>query len=51
MKCDICGAKIEETFLKKVIGTHIRDAKGKRKIVCSTCQKNGRVSEIKKAPL
>ena len=39
MKCDICGAKIEETFLKKIVGTYVRDSKGKRKAVCAECQR------------
>jgi hypothetical protein len=38
MKCDICKKTVEETFLKKPIGTHIRDSKGKRRTVCSECQ-------------
>lgn len=40
MKCDICGAKIEQTFLSKINGTIARDSKGKKKTVCSICQKN-----------
>jgi hypothetical protein len=47
MKCDICGSKIEETFLKKIVGTIARDSKGKKRAVCSACQKNGRIKEIK----
>jgi len=39
MKCDICGNKIEETFLKKIVGTYVRDSKGKRKAVCAECQR------------
>ena len=39
MKCSICGKKIEEIFLKKVIGTYIKDKKGKKHIVCANCQK------------
>jgi len=38
-KCDICRKKVEEHFLKKVFGTYIKDAKGKRKLVCSECQR------------
>ena len=33
-KCDLCGEKIETTFLGKLIGTKIKD-----KYVCSTCQR------------
>ncbi|MFH1649784.1 MAG: hypothetical protein ABIA93_04505 [Candidatus Woesearchaeota archaeon] len=38
MKCASCGNNIEETFLKKPIGTYIK-VKGKKKIICSECQK------------
>ncbi len=46
MKCDICGAKIEETFLKKILGSYVKDSKGKKRVVCSACQRNGRISEL-----
>jgi len=39
MKCEICKTKLEETFLKKIIGTYVKDEKGKKHVVCSTCQK------------
>jgi len=39
MKCDICGSKINETFLKKIIGTYIKDKKGKKQVICFECQK------------
>ncbi len=38
MKCDICGSKIEELYLKKIRGTFIKDEKGKQHPVCSSCQ-------------
>ena len=38
MKCSICKNKIEETFLKKLIGTYIKDQKGKRIPICFECQ-------------
>jgi hypothetical protein len=41
MKCDVCGAKIETTFLNKLIGTFVKDAKGKRKAMCPACQRKG----------
>ncbi|MFH0869683.1 MAG: hypothetical protein V1866_01340 [archaeon] len=47
MKCDICGRKIETTFLNKVIGTVMRDRKGKKKTVCSECQKQNTAEELK----
>ncbi|MBD3164831.1 hypothetical protein GF323_06555 [Candidatus Woesearchaeota archaeon] len=39
MKCDICGNKIQETFLKKIIGTYVKDDKGKKHAICFECQK------------
>lgn len=39
MKCEICKKKIEETFLKKIIGSVIKDEKGKKHNICSDCQK------------
>jgi hypothetical protein len=38
MKCASCGKSMEETFLKKPIGTYIR-VKGKLKTICPECQK------------
>jgi hypothetical protein len=40
MKCEICSTKLKETFLNKIIGTYVKDEKGKRHIVCFECQKN-----------
>ena len=40
MKCEICKKKIEETFLKKILGTHVKDAKGKKHTICKECQKS-----------
>ncbi len=39
MKCEICKKKIEETFMKKIVGTYVKDQKGKKHIICSECQK------------
>lgn len=39
MKCEICKNKINETFLSKLIGTYIKDDKGKRHTICFECQK------------
>ena len=39
MKCEICKNKIHETFLKKILGTFVKDAKGKKHAVCFECQK------------
>ncbi|MBI3033754.1 hypothetical protein HYY72_01205 [Candidatus Woesearchaeota archaeon] len=38
MRCDICRKQIAETFLKKIVGTLVRDAKGKVHPVCFECQ-------------
>lgn len=40
MKCEICSKKIETTFLKKLIGTIVKDVKGKKHYVCNACQSN-----------
>ncbi|MFT4304733.1 MAG: hypothetical protein ACMXX8_01445 [Candidatus Woesearchaeota archaeon] len=40
MKCEICKNKIETTFLKKIIGTYIKDKKGKKHNICGNCQSN-----------
>ena len=39
MKCEICKNKIEETFLNKVVGSYVKDEKGKKHLVCNDCQK------------
>lgn len=39
MKCEICSSRIEETFLKKIIGTYVKDSAGKKHLVCFSCQK------------
>jgi len=39
MKCEICKKKIEETFLKKILGPYVKDEKGKKHAVCFECQK------------
>ena len=50
MKCDICRKKIEETFLKKIVGTMVKDAKGKKHFVCPDFQqKHKKEDRIKKA--
>ncbi|MBI5393136.1 hypothetical protein HZA96_04665 [Candidatus Woesearchaeota archaeon] len=38
MKCEICKGKIEEIFLKKLIGTYVKDVNGKKHTVCFQCQ-------------
>lgn len=38
VKCEICGKKIDKTFLNKIIGTYVKDKKGKKHMVCFECQ-------------
>lgn len=45
MKCEICKKKIEETFLKKILGTYVKDAKGKKHTFCPECQKKYKTKE------
>jgi len=47
VKCSVCKGKIEYTFLQKPIGTWIRDKKGKKHVVCSHCQKQFSVDELR----
>jgi hypothetical protein len=50
MKCEVCKSKIQETFLKKKLGTHVKDKKGKMRFVCPECQKRlGTKQEMLKA--
>ena len=39
MKCKICSKNIETTFMNKILGTYIKDDKGKKHVVCFECQK------------
>jgi len=47
MNCTICKNKIQETFLRKIIGTYVKDEKRKKKVVCKDCQTKLSVEEIK----
>jgi hypothetical protein len=47
MKCALCGNKIEENFLNKIIGSYIKNKSGKKKVICPDCQKKYSVAEIK----
>jgi len=38
MKCEVCKKKLEETFLKKILGTYVKDEKGKKHCICPACQ-------------
>ena len=39
MKCTVCGKSIDATFLGKILGTYVKDSKGKLHPVCFECQK------------
>jgi len=39
-KCEICKEKVGETFLNKVLGSHVKDEKGKKHLICSECQRH-----------
>jgi len=47
MECSICKKKIEITFLGKIVGSYFKNEKGKKKPVCSECQKKYSAEEIK----
>lgn len=38
MNCEICGKKMATTFLEKPMGTHVKDSKGKKHLICFECQ-------------
>ncbi len=38
MDCEICGKKLATTFMEKLIGTYVKDSKGKKHSVCFECQ-------------
>ncbi len=45
MKCSVCGKKLAVAFLKKIVGSYVKDDKGKLYPVCSECQKKLRTKE------
>ena len=45
MKCEICKKKIAEHFLKKILGTVVKDEKGKKHTICFECQKKFRTKK------
>jgi len=38
MKCELCKQNVKETFLKKKLGTYVKDPKGKKYLICNSCQ-------------
>ena len=47
MKCKLCNKEVQQTFLNKLIGSYVKDSKGKRHPVCQTCQKSKSMEDIK----
>ena len=45
MKCEICNKNIGETFLGKILGTIVKDEKGKKHTICFECQKKFQTKE------
>jgi hypothetical protein len=45
--CAVCKSKVETTFLEKPLGTYLRDAKGKRRLVCRECQRTTSIEGLK----
>lgn len=39
MKCAVCKKEMAETFLKKIVGSYVKDSKGKLHAICHECQK------------
>jgi len=39
MKCELCKNDIQTQYLEKMIGTVVKDAKGKKHFICASCQK------------
>lgn len=44
MKCSVCSAKLEETFLKKIVGTQMV-VEGRKKYICPDCQSKLKTKE------
>ncbi len=38
MKCEICNDEIQTIFLKKIMGTVVKDENGKKHYICNGCQ-------------
>ena len=45
MKCAICSKEIEITFLNKILGTIVKNEKGKKFSICGVCQKEFKTKE------
>lgn len=38
MKCEICKSEVKTLFLEKILGTYLKDGKGKQHVICFECQ-------------
>ena len=47
MKCHVCNSKVDEGILGKFIGTFVKNSKGKKRLVCNSCQSKLSVDELK----
>ena len=45
MKCEICDKNLGETFLGKILGTIVKNEKGKKYTLCFECQKKFQTKE------
>ena len=46
-KCAVCENPVEVIFLDKIRGTYLKDKKGKKKAVCSACQKSSTIEALR----
>jgi hypothetical protein len=46
MKCEKCKKNIDTTFLNKLVGTVMKDKKGKKHYFCNECQKKYNKEEL-----
>lgn len=46
-KCAVCGNPVEVMFLDKISGTYLKDKKGKKRAVCSACQKSHAIETLR----
>jgi uncharacterized protein with PIN domain len=46
MKCASCNNPLQKTFLDKIVGTYVKDEKGKRFAVCFECQRAFKKEEL-----
>ena len=45
MRCRICRKAVEETFLKKILGTYIKDKKSNKQVISKGSPKKMKKSE------